>query len=354
MAPRPRWWHQLQGSKDEVLLAVDLYNRIASARRLEAFIVHMQIGWLYLLQAKFTRDQVDFWYRSQAGRRIRDKDGEFRCWSLRDCLAHEFPHPNHPVRRNVEFFIGLRDKIEHQFERDLEPVVAGKAQSFILNYESSLVDWFGAREGVADRLRFPIFLSSLSDDAVSAIKKTYRRLPKRVTSYVEEFDAGVSEQVLSDQRYDFRVFLIPQTGPKTEADVAMRFVRVEDLPKQEQEQVDVVQTIIRDKQVPVQNAGRYKPSEVARRVEEAIGFHFDPSSAHVKAWRFYGVRPGKGAKHPEQTKAQYCVWDEPHGDYVYTDAWVKRLIKELRDPEKFAEIVGHPPYPVENTFDDEE
>jgi Protein of unknown function (DUF3644) len=112
MAPRPRWWHQLQASKHEVLLAVDLYNRVSGERRLEAFIVHMQIGWLYLLQAKFERDGVDYWFRGPGGRRIRGEDGEFRSWSLRKSLAEEFPNPNHPVRRNVVFFIGLRDKVE--------------------------------------------------------------------------------------------------------------------------------------------------------------------------------------------------------------------------------------------------
>jgi hypothetical protein len=42
----------LQGSKKEALLAVDLCNRPGDDRRLEAFVVHMQIAWTYLLHAK--------------------------------------------------------------------------------------------------------------------------------------------------------------------------------------------------------------------------------------------------------------------------------------------------------------
>lgn len=346
--PRPpKWWHQLQASKREVLLAVDLYNSVSGDRRLEAFIVHMQIGWLYLLQAKFTRDGVDFWERDQAGRRVRGEDGEFRSWPLRKCLAEEYPNPNHPVRRNVEFFVGIRDKIEHRYADDLEPIVAGKCQSLILNYERCLVEWFGQKEGIADKLRFPVFVSSLSQDAVDALKATYKRLPKRITSYVEEYDDSVAEDVRADQRYDFRVLLIPQTGPKSEADVAMRFVRLEDLPKDQQEKFEVVQTIIRDRQVPVGNLGRYKPSEVCKKVEEGTGYRFSPSWAHVKVWRHFGVRPQDGDPHPESTKSQFCVWDEPHNDYIYTDAWVRKLIKELRDPAKFERIIGKPPLPVE-------
>src|SRR6266496_5128989 len=115
---RARWWHMLQGSKKEALLAVDLYNRPGDDRRLEAFVVHMQIAWTYLLHAKFERDKTDYWYR------------------------HVFPNQEHPVRRNVEFFIGFRNKIEHRYETLLESVVAGKCQSLIMNYERLLVDTF--------------------------------------------------------------------------------------------------------------------------------------------------------------------------------------------------------------------
>jgi hypothetical protein len=51
MARRPQWWHRLQASKSEVRLAADLYNRSCHERQLEAFIIHMTLGWLKLFQA---------------------------------------------------------------------------------------------------------------------------------------------------------------------------------------------------------------------------------------------------------------------------------------------------------------
>ena len=59
--------------------------------------------------------------------------------------------------------------------------------------------------------------------------------------------------------------------------------------------------------------------------------------------KHYGVRPPKGAAQPERTKQKYCVYDEPHGDYLYTDAWVSLLVKELGDPHRFEEVIGKPP-----------
>jgi hypothetical protein len=342
MAPRPKWWYKLQGSKHEALLGVDLYNRSGEQRRLEAFVVHMQIAWLYLLQARFERDGLDFYYRDVRGRRQRI-DGEFPAWDLARCIKEVFPNQNHPVRRNVEFFIAFRNKIEHRYEQLLESVIAGKAQSLIMNYEQMLVDTFGDTESLADRLRFPVFLTSLTDDAVAALKEVHKRLPKRLTKFVSDFDATLTDDVRDDHRYEFRVYLVQQTGPKTEADASMRFVRYDDLSEEERAKLDQVQTIVREKQVPVSNAGNHKPSDVCRAVSEVLGVRFTPSSDHVRAWKYYKVRPETGNARPERTVARYCIWDEPHHDYVYTDAWITRLTTELSDSEKFEEAIGHAP-----------
>ena len=48
VAQRPTWWHVLQGSRREALLAVDLDNRAASERSFEGFVAHMHMAWLYL------------------------------------------------------------------------------------------------------------------------------------------------------------------------------------------------------------------------------------------------------------------------------------------------------------------
>ena len=209
-------------------------------------------------------------------------------------------------------------------EQLLESVVAGTCQSLIMNYEQVLVDTFGDEEGLAGRLRFPVFLSTLTGSAVSALKETHKRLPKRLTKYVEEYDAMLTDEVRDDYRYEFRVYLIPQTGPKTKADVAMRFVRLEDLPEEQQDQLENVRTIVRDRHVPVSNVGNHRPGYVCAKVREALGVKFSPSSDHVRAWKHYKIRPASGAANPTRTVAKYSVWDEAHGDYVYTDAWIRR------------------------------
>ncbi|HVM14409.1 MAG TPA: DUF3644 domain-containing protein [Egibacteraceae bacterium] len=342
MAQRPKWWHQLQAAKNEARLGVDLYNRPTESRSLEGFVVHMHLAWLYLLHAQFVRDGVDFRYREKGGRRFVKVDGEPKTWELARCLEEAFGDDD-PVRRNIEFFIKLRNRIEHRYESLLASVVAGKVQAHVLNFEETLVRVFGNKEGMADVLRFPVFMSSLTPDAVDILKKTHRQLPKKLTTFIREFDAAQPEEVQSDWRYDFRVVLLPQTGPKTEADAVMRFLREEEMTPEQKDARDVVQTIIRTKQVPVQNKGKHKPSAVAKKVSEQLGFEFTVHGHHTRAWKHYGVRPEGGADRPELTDEKYCVWDEPHGDYLYTDAWVRKLVKDLANPSTFKKVTGSGP-----------
>jgi hypothetical protein len=344
MAQRPKWWHVLQASKHEAALAVDLYNRSTVARSFEGFVVHMHLAWLYMLHARFIRDDVDFRYRNTNGR-FQRVDGEIKTWELASCLRVAYPDEHSVVRCNVEFFIRLRNKIEHRYEQLLAAVVAGKTQAHVLNYEEQLVAIFGAAESMGDSLRFPIFLSSLTPDAVEALKRTHRALPKRLNSFIREFDDALPDEVQGDWRYDFRVLLLPQTGAKTDADAIMRFVREEDMTDEQRRARDVVQTIVRTKQVPVQNKGRHRPGAVASQVQNALGVRFT-ISAHTAAWKHYRVRPETGAARPENSDTRYCVYDEAHNDYVFTDAWIRKLSRDLADPATFARVTGKPPTPL--------
>jgi hypothetical protein len=57
---RAIWRITLDASKAEALLAVDLYNQSNRSRRLEGFFVHMHMAWLYLFEAQYQRDDLDY------------------------------------------------------------------------------------------------------------------------------------------------------------------------------------------------------------------------------------------------------------------------------------------------------
>ena len=338
MAPRPRWWHQLQASKNEAILAVDLYNRSARERQLEAFVVHMCLSWLKLLQAHFTRDYEDIFVRDKNGRRQRTWDGDWQTKSLRILLAETFTEAD-PVRMNVEFFVGLRNKIEHRYDHDVAALVAGKSQALLVNYEKMLVATFGENEGLGDMLRFPLFVSTITDDAVQVLKAARRRVPRVVLDYVQDFDAALEPDLVADQRYEFRIFLVPQTGPKSSADVATSFVRLEDLDPAQSELMEKMQVVIREKQVPVADLDALLPKRVVEQVSAQIPWKFTMND-HATAWRHWSVRPRTNTDNPERTKAEFCRYNGAFRQYVYTTAWVRFLVRKLSDPDIYREVTG--------------
>jgi hypothetical protein len=338
MAARPRWWHQLQASKSEALLAVDLYNRSGKERQLEAFIVHMSIAWLKLLQARFERDGLEIYIRDSKGRRQRTRDGDWLTKPLQVMAAEQFGDHD-PRRTNLEFFVSLRNKIEHRYERDIAVLVAGKTQALLLNYERLLVDTFGSTESLGDQLRFPLFVSSVTDDAVAALKAVRRRVPRAVLEYIQDFDVNLDPDIATDHQYDFRIYLVPKTGAKTDADVAMSFVRIEELTGEQRALMEQVQTVIREKEVPVSDLGALLPGQVAQRVQAGIGRRFNQYE-HLCAWRHYGVRPETNSPNPARTKSEFCRYNPTFRQYVYTEAWVRYLTRKLSDPLEYEAVTG--------------
>ncbi|RIQ21054.1 DUF3644 domain-containing protein [Jiangella rhizosphaerae] len=328
MAPRPRWWHQLQASKAEARLAVDLYNRSSQERQFEAFVVHMCMAWLKLLQAIYESQNLDIYARNKANRRMRTADGDWVTKPLSAILAEYMSNDQDPRRRNVEFFIGLRNKIEHRYDRDIASLVAGRTQALLLNFETVLVENFGSDEALSDQLRFPLFLSTITDDAVKAIKGVRSRIPRTILDYVQDFDARLDPELVAHQAYEFRIYLLPQTGPKSEADAAISFVRLEDMDPAQADVMNQMQAIIREKQVPVADLGTRLPTDVVRAVNEALGTAYNVSH-HTAWWKRWKVRPPQGADHPERTRSEFCRYNAAFQRYVYTDAWVNFLIRKL-------------------------
>lgn len=343
MAPRPRWWHQLQASKGEARLAVDLYNRVGSERRLEAYIVHMTMAWLKALQARWERDGEDLFVRDERGWRQRGQHGEFIMQPLSRMLRSEFSEQD-PVRKNIEFFLGLRNRVEHRYDADTALLVVGKTEALMLNYERYVTATFGVDEGLASDLRFPIFISSITGGAVTAIKEVRKRVPLSVKTYIERFDANLDGAVADDARYEFRITLIPQTGAKTAADTAITFVRLDELTAEQREEVERVQAIVRDKQVPVSDDG-FLPKEVVAELGHRLGIRFTMTD-HTRCWQYYKIRPPHKDAHPERTNADFCIYSKAFGRYTFTPAWIDKLTRDLADPKKHKKILGREPKPA--------
>lgn len=318
--------HLLGRAKDEALFAADLFNARGETPYLDAFIVHMEIAWTDLLAAVFERDNVP----------------ERKTWDLLQSANVYFSDAADPVKQNLLFFIGLREKIEQRFSakvrRALGTHVAGRSQALIGNFEHVLVREFGAENSLAAELRFPLFLSSMTPEAAETVKSARRLIPKTLHNYIAEFDANLPRETRDDQAYEFRVLLVPVLSSKTDADTAITFVDERTLTDEQRAALEKVTVIFRDRLTEVVGAERFRVGQVVSLVRTRV-----PSFSiahHTDAWRFFKVRPRGGDRYPERTETRYCIYDVAFKAYTYTQAWVDRLIAELSVPDPAA-VLAH-------------
>ncbi len=74
-----------------------------------------------------------------------------------------------------------------------------------------------------------------------------------------------------------------------------------------------------------------------------IGLYRFNQPLFTRAWRFFKVRPPAGDSAPERTDEKYCIYDEPHRDYLYSRAYVKRLIRELGTEDGYRQVLAIEP-----------
>ena len=349
----PSWDSMVRASRDEALLAVELHNRPDAPRSFEAFIVHMHLAWLYLLQARCARDGVTYHYFREVGRvrRYDYVDGERKCWDLAKHARERWDESANAVRANLEFFIGLRNKIEHRFERHQEALslaTAAHAHALLINFDAELTTEFGQEWSLATRLRFPIFVGSFSDDGEAALRTLRATLPPPLRRYIANFESGLSNDVLNDERFQFRLQLISVTGTATSDALPLQFVRWNDLTSEQQKSMEEAgrhgTVVVRNRLQAVANHGRLKPRQASRAVATRIPFVFNLHHFRL-AYLKLNVRPPGNAHHPEVTNTDYCIYDEAHGDYTYEERYVELLVRKCSTAEGFVELTGRPAVP---------
>jgi len=246
----------------------------------------------------------------------------------------------------LDFLLGLRHRIEHRHLPDLDPALYGECQSALMNFEELVVKEFGSAHALAESLAVSLqFSSVLPEQKEAAARRLAAADLKGVMKYVETFRKGLPVEVLNDSKFSFRVYLVPKLANReSAADIAVEFVPYDKANPAESKKLDELTALIREKQVPVANLNLLRPGQVVAALGARIPFPMN-HHVHARAWRHYGVRPAGNSAAPEKTKAQHCVYDSAHGDYVYTQAWVEFLAKELSDAVTYKKVVGAEPVP---------
>jgi hypothetical protein len=239
--------------RESAVLAVHIYNSPGTVFRSGAFIVLMNIAWTSLIQAIFERDGVKYFYKDLKDRRkYLYIDNERKAWDLSRFGDEYFKDKRAAIYKNMKFFIGLRNKIEHSFMPEIDANIFGECQAYLINLEEILVKEFGERYSLADSLFFALQYSRFrSPDQVRALKKVQSRQYQSIKSYVDDFRGDLDQAILSSPNYSFRVFLIQKPANReSTADATMEFIRFDPENPKEMERYKHLVTLIREKQIP--------------------------------------------------------------------------------------------------------
>ena len=323
----------LKKALEAALQAIDVYNRPGAGFKSANYIILMIIAWTALFHAIFCKRKIKPFFRKKNSRRFERIEGDYKTWNLEECLQQYFKGDNPAQRRNLEFFIKLRNKIEHRFLPELDSEIFGECQAMLLNFETLVCEEFGERYALAANLTFAL---QFSKTAPSTQQKAMRTAGKQhlqsVRKYVEQFRSSLSADVASDSAYSYKVFLIPKVGSHAKSsDLAVEFIRYDPTKPDEMKLYERVVALIKPKEVAVANLGGLKAGDVIKQVSQQIGKPFNFTS-HVKCWKHFNTRPTKAAADPTACDNRYCYYDVVHKDYVYKPEWVAFLVDRLNDP----------------------
>lgn len=345
MAPLTRWRRMLDASREEAVLAVKLFNDPTGERSLEAFVVHMHLAWLYLLQAEWTKAGMDYRVPNPARKGWFKKiDGEHQTPSL-EWFVKEKWNDGSAVRANLEFFVRLRNKIEHRHSGSndaLSTVISGQCHALLLNYEEGIVSVGGQRDSLATVLRFPVFVGGFTDHGKDSIVKLTNSLPADLRTFLADYDKSLNNAVSRDPGYCLRLSVVLEKGNR-KGDLSMQYLKMDDMDEEARKVLEDAAAkgvmITHTKQVQIANLGLLKAGTMKDNVAAALPYVFNMSH-FTAAYKIGKFRPPNGAPNPHETREDFAIYDEAHNDYTYTPAYQKYLIKKCATVSGFKTTTG--------------
>jgi len=295
-------------AREAMALAVTIFNSPMYRFKTEVFAVLANIAWTYLLHEHYDRK----------GESILNSDG------TTFALSHMISKPDCPlskgIRNNLMALKTIRDDVEHKLFGRSDVQWLPLFQACCLNFDKTLVSWFGQR--VTLQADFSAALQFSKLDLEHAAQITAYDIPPNIVALDASLKKDLKDDELDDLEYQFRVVYTLTNASKGKAHI--QFL------SPDSEQGMEVKNVLQKFKI-ADELYRYKPSDVVRLVREATKKPFS-QHAHTEAWKKHKVRPPHKSKTPDKTNREYCIYHTAHKDYTYNDKWLNLLIGELGIP----------------------
>lgn len=309
----------LTKSREAMLSAVQIFNNPNIQFKSENFIVLSNIAWMYMLHAYYRDQKIEYRYYQMAGTRKRfdrTKRGAYKFWELERCLNCDNSPIDQVTSSNLRFLIGLRHEIEHQMTSKIDDYLSARFQSCCLNYNKYIKELFGDKYAIDKHLSISLQFSTIDEDQRDQLRK-FTDLPDNISSYINDFDKQLSQELYNDIRFSYRVLYVPKSANrKGQADKVIEFIPA---GTPEAEGLNKEYVLIKEKEKK-----KHLPSKILELIHEK-GYPKFNMYHHTQLWKEKdGKNPGKN----------YGVSVE--GAWYWYDNWVE-VVKDhcKKNEEKY-------------------
>lgn len=201
--------------------------------------------------------------------RFKRVDGEIQFWELATCVKEYFKGEDCAIRKNIELFIPLRNKLEHKFLPELDANIFAECQALLLNFDKIVEKEFGEDYCLRESLSFALQLFPSSRTLAMGIKMS--KDAQKITRFIDKYRASISTDIMQSGEYSFKAFLIQVANHKSVDALPVQFFPYDKLTDDEKKKVERIAGLIKEKHIPVVNKGTLKPATVIQQVQERLG-----------------------------------------------------------------------------------
>ena len=303
-------------AREAMILAVQVFNGPGYLFKTELFAVQAVIAWTYLLHEYYSRKKVQ----------IVGKDG--RSLLLGQMIERHDCPLSAGAKQNLGAIKKIRDDVEHLLLGRSDFKWAPLFQACCLNFDAALRKLFGESVSLERELSFALQFARLDLEQAAVMQK--HEIPAAIEALDARLREGMTEEQLADLEFQFRVVFTLDNATKSKS----HFQFVEPSSKEGGEIRNVLLKYkIADDLYP------HKAGKVTKLVRVSAKRKFT-SHNHVQAWKHYKARPLNGAKNPEATNKEFCIYHPAHNDYTYSQKWVEHLIQCVANDAEFLKIRG--------------
>lgn len=292
-------------AREAMILAVTIFNSGSFRFKSEVFSVLANIAWTYLLHEHYQRKGIP------------PLNADGTTFALSNMLSRQDCPLSKGIKNNLLSMKTIRDDVEHKMLGRSDVKWLPLFQACCLNFDKTLVEWFGPRVTLQSDLSVALQFGKL--DLEQAAQISAYDIPPNITALDALLRKDMKEEELDDLEYQFRVVYTFDNASKGKAHI--QFLNPDS------EEGKKVQNVLQKFKI-ADELYRYKPGDIVKIVRKASGKQFSMSD-HTRAWQKHKVRPPSAAKSPEKTNRDYCIYHPAHRDYTYNEKWIELLVTEL-------------------------